>query len=123
MDYDPAEVMTLTWNINLRVILENAQDNGHAITQKQLTILTMKVSEAIEAFKQVGTTLTKASAEIKAKLEELQNADPDISEEGKAAIESVLAVANALDAIVPDVATDPNAPAPVITPVPESRRR
>lgn len=123
MDYDSATIMAWTANINFRIILENAPNQELAVINQKLDTLTMKVSEAVEAFKQVGNTLEKASTEIKAKLEELSNSDPDISEEGKAAVERVKTIAEALDAIVPDVPTDPNAPAPVITPVPESRRR
>lgn len=149
MDYDPDEVMVLTWNINLRVILENAQDNGHAVTHQQLEQIMSKLSEYLDkqtAFNTQQTTglssvaesVTDLSGDIETlneKITELQNSPDRVTEEdqvridgleaeGAALAEKAAAVSAALTTLA--AKTPPKPPVeepPTGEPTPESRRR
>ena len=72
----------------------------------QLNSIEMKVSELAATLNTVKDTLSKAKAEILAKIEALSSSDPDISPEGQQAIEQLKAVATALDDVVPDATPD-----------------
>lgn len=85
----------------------------------KLNRLVMKLSEALALVKSSGDVLSKASAEITKLISDLKDTDPDISTEGQESVERISAIATALDSIVPDV-SDPDAPAPEVTPVPEA---
>lgn len=63
----------------------------------------MKQSELAAALTSVKDQLTKAKDEILAKIAALQTSDPDISPEGQAALDSLKAIAQALDDVVEDV--------------------
>ena len=71
------------------------------ISSKQDLIL-MKLSELAASLTQVGDKLDQARAEILALLEQLAQADPDLSPEGQQAVDRLKVIAEALDAIVPD---------------------
>ncbi len=80
-----------------------------AAINQNLSQLNMKVSEALAALAGAKAELTKASAEILAKIEELKSSDPDISPEGQATVEGIVSIGQALDNIVPDPAPTPDA--------------
>ena len=71
-------------------------------TSEQLEVITLKLSELTGHLNEVGDKLEKAQAEILAALEKLGSSDPDLSSEGQAAVDRVRAIAEALDAVVPD---------------------
>ena len=87
---------------------------------KQLKEIEMKVDEAIDAVKAVGEQLEKATREILAKIEALENVLPDdLTEEQQAAIQVLKDKAKALDDIVPDA--EP-VPAPEVAPAQKSAK-
>ncbi len=71
------------------------------INQKLDTII-MKLSEAETIIVEGAKKLGEAQTEILAKIAELEAADPDISPEGTAALESIRSIATALADIVPN---------------------
>ena len=69
---------------------------------EQLEQINVKLSELSGHLNEVGDKLEKAQAEILAALDKLASSDPDLSPEGQAAVERVKAIAEALDAVIPD---------------------
>ncbi len=85
------------------------------IAEQQHAII-MTINEASAVIGKIETTLAKASTEILAKIEELKSSG-ELPPEASAALTRIETIATALDDIVPDQVT-PEAPAPVITPIP-----
>ncbi len=83
------------------LLVEIYETLSHIVSQ--LNKFDMKLSEALAALSTIKDTLAKAKGEILSKIEALNSTDPDISPEGQATIDQLKAVADALDAIVPDV--------------------
>lgn len=74
---------------------------------QQLANISMKLSELVPAITQMGDRLETAKAEILALLDQLRQADPDLTPEGAQALARLQNLVEALDNIGPDVPSEP----------------
>lgn len=82
----------------------------------KLDKLLMKQSELAAKLESVSSQLTKAKDEIMAELDALRAADPDLSEEGIAAVQKLANIAQALDNVIADVNPDVDPETPPVEP-------
>lgn len=85
----------------LRVALVASPDANNA-TKQLLEQIDMKVSQVPAALASLKTQITKARDEIINKIAAIEVADPDLSEEGLAALNELRDLAQQLDNINPD---------------------
>ena len=98
--------------------MEKNYDHILLTVNQQLIDISMKISELFPALSQIGDRLEQAKAEIIALLDQLRQADPDLSPEGASALARLQQVAEDLDS----VAESNPQPTPEPPPQPEVER-